>query len=190
MGCNDTTYRIRTHLGHLLAPGDMALGYDMVRYASSAGLEQNGWLQHQSKGRDRHSTLHVPDVILVKKDYEDNTKKRTNKNKNDKSSKRRHRKLKKQVVESVDDTTKEDDTKDDIDDVFSFPNSEETLGQLSVLNECPSEDEKEEEEEDDDDGEDADDGDDEDGYFGEGVETELEDDGDLEGLFSHLVAGS
>ena len=75
MGFNDKTFHIRTHLGHLLKPGDMALGYDMVRYASSGGIEANTWLQHLSKGRDRSSTVNVSDVILVKKCFEDDLKK-------------------------------------------------------------------------------------------------------------------
>ncbi len=29
-GRNDTTYQARTHLGHLLGPGDVAMGYVQV----------------------------------------------------------------------------------------------------------------------------------------------------------------
>lgn len=29
-GVNDTTYRVMTHLGHLLSPGDSVMGYDIV----------------------------------------------------------------------------------------------------------------------------------------------------------------
>ena len=56
MGVNDSTYLIRTHLGNILNAGDMALGYDL-----------------------RHTVINeeeipffdsMPDVILVKKQFE------------------------------------------------------------------------------------------------------------------------
>ena len=54
-GSNDTTYHVRTHLGHLLNPGDTALGYDLTR-ANFVEDELEAFLQ---KG----GTL--PDVVLV-----------------------------------------------------------------------------------------------------------------------------
>ena len=57
MGSNDTTYLIRSHLGAILKAGDQALGYDL-----------------------KHTIMHdedldlsvdsIPDVILVKKQFE------------------------------------------------------------------------------------------------------------------------
>ena len=73
LGSNDTIFHIRTHLGHLLSPGDIALGYDMVRYASSGAIEGNLWMKYRhykAKGRD----VHVPDIILVKKAQDDQVK--------------------------------------------------------------------------------------------------------------------
>ena len=55
LGSNDTMYHVRTHLGHLLNPGDTALGYDMTR-ANFVDDELENYVQ---KG---HS---LPDVVLV-----------------------------------------------------------------------------------------------------------------------------
>lgn len=180
LGCNDTTYRVRTHLGHLLRPGDMALGYDMVRYAASAGIEQNAWLQHQAKGRDRSSTIHVPDIILVQKDYGEKKKKSSAKVNNKKSERRRkHQSQKSKRAEEVGRNIEGADTEgnDSNVDVFSFPTGTESeFTQLSVLEECLSEEEEEYEDEH---------YEDNDEDFGEGME--VEDDRDLEGLFAHLV---
>lgn len=54
-GSNDTTYHVRTHLGHLLSPGDTALGYDLTR-ANFVEDELELFLQ---KGGS------LPDVVLV-----------------------------------------------------------------------------------------------------------------------------
>jgi len=54
-GRNDKTFLIRTHLGHLLHPGDAALGYDM----STANYTDPDMEAAVAKG------LSVPDVILV-----------------------------------------------------------------------------------------------------------------------------
>lgn len=55
LGSNDTTYHVRTHLGHLLHPGDTALGYDLTR-ANFVDDELEAYVQ---KGRL------LPDVVLV-----------------------------------------------------------------------------------------------------------------------------
>lgn len=55
LGSNDTTYHVRTHLGHLLNPGDTALGYDLTR-ANFVDDELENFLQ---KGNS------LPDVVLV-----------------------------------------------------------------------------------------------------------------------------
>ena len=183
LGCNDITYRVRTHLGHLLRPGDLALGYDMVRYAFSDRIEQNGWLQHQSKGRDRSSTINVPDIILVQKDYGEKKKIKKSGNKKDGRRKKNQKQKSNQVDEATEKTTEELHTEVNAASkgVFSFPNNTDTeFSQLSVLDECLSEDEEEAQEQElQEEGE----GDE---YFDEGME-EVEDYGDLEGLFAHLV---
>ncbi|KAG1362052.1 60S ribosomal export protein NMD3 [Cocos nucifera] len=58
-GKNDNIFTVRTHLGHLLSPGDYALGYDLYG-ANSNDLEI-----------DKHKGLVLPDAILIKKSYEE-----------------------------------------------------------------------------------------------------------------------
>jgi nonsense-mediated mRNA decay protein 3 len=66
LGANDRTCTVRTHLGHLLHPGDHALGYDVANAVlSSADLEA---------AVDRGYVL--PEVILVRKSYEEKRRRR------------------------------------------------------------------------------------------------------------------
>ncbi|RZC71192.1 hypothetical protein C5167_034647 [Papaver somniferum] len=58
-GKNDLIFNIRTHLGHLLNPGDYALGYDLYG-ANSNDIEI-----------DKYKGLVIPDAILIKKSYEE-----------------------------------------------------------------------------------------------------------------------
>jgi nonsense-mediated mRNA decay protein 3 len=58
-GKNDTIFTIRTHLGHLLNPGDCALGYDL--YGANLNDEE----------LDRYKDFDLPEAILVKKSYEE-----------------------------------------------------------------------------------------------------------------------
>ncbi|EPS64130.1 hypothetical protein M569_10648, partial [Genlisea aurea] len=58
-GKNDIMFNIRTHLGHLLNPGDYALGYDLH------GSNNNEADLNKYKG------LYLPEVILIKKSYEE-----------------------------------------------------------------------------------------------------------------------
>ncbi|XP_059433288.1 uncharacterized protein LOC132166485 isoform X2 [Corylus avellana] len=58
-GKNDTTFQIRTHLGHLLKAGDYALGYDLYEANS-----KNGEVE-------KHKGLVLPYAILIKKSYEE-----------------------------------------------------------------------------------------------------------------------
>ncbi|XP_054792355.1 uncharacterized protein LOC129298723 [Prosopis cineraria] len=58
-GKNDTLFSIRTHLGHLLNPGDHALGYDLYA-ANNNDIEL-----------DKYRGLVLPEAILVKKSYEE-----------------------------------------------------------------------------------------------------------------------
>nr|XP_043614993.1 60S ribosomal export protein NMD3-like [Erigeron canadensis]XP_043614994.1 60S ribosomal export protein NMD3-like [Erigeron canadensis] len=66
-GKNDTMFFIRTHLGHLLSPGDYALGYDM-HSANSNDVDL-----------DKYKGLVIPEVILVKKSYEENRQRKRGK---------------------------------------------------------------------------------------------------------------
>ncbi|WOL20617.1 60S ribosomal export protein NMD3 [Canna indica] len=59
-GNNDTMFTIRTHLGHILNPGDYALGYDL--YVAN----HNDFEIDQYRGR-----LVLPEVVLVKKSYQE-----------------------------------------------------------------------------------------------------------------------
>lgn len=58
-GKNDLIFSIRTHLGHLLSPGDYALGYDLYS-ANTNDMEL-----------EKHKSLILPEAILVKKSYEE-----------------------------------------------------------------------------------------------------------------------
>jgi nonsense-mediated mRNA decay protein 3 len=59
-GVNDETFTCVTHLGHLLAPGDVVLGYDLVSTVLSSEAE---W----SIENDVTSNFVMPDIVLVKK---------------------------------------------------------------------------------------------------------------------------
>ncbi|KAI3928865.1 hypothetical protein MKW92_047243 [Papaver armeniacum] len=58
-GKNDLIFNIRTHVGHLLNPGDYALGYDLYG-ANCNDIEI-----------DKYKGLIIPDAILIKKSYEE-----------------------------------------------------------------------------------------------------------------------
>ncbi|KAJ7969269.1 60S ribosomal export protein NMD3 [Quillaja saponaria] len=66
-GKNDTIFSIRTHLGHILSPGDYALGYDLY------GTNSNDIELEKYRG------LVLPDAILVKKSYEEKRQKKRGK---------------------------------------------------------------------------------------------------------------
>ncbi|OIT02564.1 hypothetical protein A4A49_11579 [Nicotiana attenuata] len=66
-GKNDTIFYVRTHLGHLLNPGDYALGYDL--YAANSNDNE----------LDKYKGFVLPDVILVKKSYEEKWQKKRGK---------------------------------------------------------------------------------------------------------------
>ncbi|GAB2235067.1 hypothetical protein Droror1_Dr00004347 [Drosera rotundifolia] len=66
-GRNDLIFNIRTHLGHLLNPGDYALGYDL--YAANLN----------NADLDKYKGLVLPDAILVKKSYEEKRQKKRGK---------------------------------------------------------------------------------------------------------------
>ncbi|CAH9113177.1 unnamed protein product [Cuscuta epithymum] len=59
-GKNDRYFTVRTHLGNLLSPEDYALGYDLY------GSNSNDMELDKYKSR-----MNIPDVILIKKSYEE-----------------------------------------------------------------------------------------------------------------------
>lgn len=61
-GSNDTVYFCRTHLGHVLHPGDTVLGYDLATATYS-----NGDMEQYAASKGGAS---LPDVVLVRKSYE------------------------------------------------------------------------------------------------------------------------
>eukprot|EP00742_Colponemidia_sp_Colp-10_P002276 GILJ01002430.1.p1 GENE.GILJ01002430.1~~GILJ01002430.1.p1 ORF type:complete len:528 (+),score=93.79 GILJ01002430.1:79-1662(+) len=67
-GRNDIVFRVRTHLGHLLKPGDSAMGYDMTTI---------NFLEDDDASIRR---LQVPEVILVKKHYPNRRKQNKKRN--------------------------------------------------------------------------------------------------------------
>lgn len=62
MGLNDNQTHTRTHLGHLLNPGDIVLGFDF----STANLNEPNFDKYEENHKDQ-----IPDVLLVKKYYAD-----------------------------------------------------------------------------------------------------------------------
>uniref|UniRef100_A0A2P2J1X0 Uncharacterized protein MANES_01G121600 n=1 Tax=Rhizophora mucronata TaxID=61149 RepID=A0A2P2J1X0_RHIMU len=58
-GKNNTIFFIRTHLGHLLKPGDHALGYDL--HATNTNDTE----------LDKYKSLVLPEAILIRKSYEE-----------------------------------------------------------------------------------------------------------------------
>ncbi|KAK6129370.1 hypothetical protein DH2020_036886 [Rehmannia glutinosa] len=66
-GKNDMIFNVRTHLGHLLNPGDYALGYDLYG-ANNNDIEL-----------DKYKGFVLPDVILIKKSYEEKRQKKRGK---------------------------------------------------------------------------------------------------------------
>ncbi|KAF2290505.1 hypothetical protein GH714_014162 [Hevea brasiliensis] len=66
-GKNDTIFFIKTHLGHILKPGDQALGYDLYG-ANSNDIEL-----------DKYKGLVLPEAILIKKSYEENRQRKLGK---------------------------------------------------------------------------------------------------------------
>ncbi|KAB2075606.1 hypothetical protein ES319_A07G233900v1 [Gossypium barbadense] len=60
-------FYVRTHLGHILKPGDHALGYDLY------GANNN------DNELDKYQNLVIPEVILLKKSYEEKRQKKRGK---------------------------------------------------------------------------------------------------------------
>lgn len=67
LGTNDTTYEIRTHLGHILQPGDTAMGYLL-------GNTQYNNDNFEAIQDSKQYSGTIPDVVLVKKAYPRRTK--------------------------------------------------------------------------------------------------------------------
>lgn len=58
LGINDNTVHTRTHLGHLLKPGDSVLAYNL----EDANINNENF--------EKLNKEHVPDVVIVKKHYD------------------------------------------------------------------------------------------------------------------------
>lgn len=56
-GTNDTTYYTRTHLGYLIKPGDIVVGYALA----TANANDSHF--------DKMNRNMIPDVVFVKKSY-------------------------------------------------------------------------------------------------------------------------
>lgn len=69
LGVNDQTYFTRTHMGHLLKPGDSAMGYML----NGSNFNNPEW-EAMEESNVYSSTL--PDVVLVKKHYPGSKKNR------------------------------------------------------------------------------------------------------------------
>ncbi|KAK9154442.1 hypothetical protein Sjap_001922 [Stephania japonica] len=67
-GKNDNIFTVRAHLGHLLSPGDRALGYDL--YGPNINDSE----------LEKHKGLSIPNAILVKKSYNEEQRRRRGKN--------------------------------------------------------------------------------------------------------------
>lgn len=59
LGINENTIHARTHLGHLLKPGDSVLGYNI----EDANINDDNF--------EKLKKEHIPDVVIVKKYYGD-----------------------------------------------------------------------------------------------------------------------
>lgn len=66
MGQNDATYSCVTHLGHLIQPGDIVLGYDLESTIASLSLSTSS-LGVVELDEMVHANVVLPDVVLVKK---------------------------------------------------------------------------------------------------------------------------
>lgn len=64
---NSAQIHTRTHLGYLLNPGDLALGFDL----STANLNEPNWERYEQVHQGK-----IPDVILVKKYFGDRAERR------------------------------------------------------------------------------------------------------------------
>lgn len=64
-GKNDIIFQTRTHLGHLLQAGDLALGYDCYSANTNADSEL-----------EKFKGFQLPDVVLIKKSYEEKRRRR------------------------------------------------------------------------------------------------------------------
>jgi nonsense-mediated mRNA decay protein 3 len=65
MGNNDVTYSCVTHLGHLIQPGDVVLGYDLVSTSSTLTTSSSAGIVDIEEVVN--SNVVLPDVVLVKK---------------------------------------------------------------------------------------------------------------------------
>eukprot|EP01135_Chromosphaera_perkinsii_P010457 Nk52_evm20s2133 gene=Nk52_evmTU20s2133 len=68
LGYNDQTFFCRTHLGHILNPGDAVMGFDL------------GFMNLNNDNFDKMNSDLIPDVVLIRKVYPDRRKKKKKRN--------------------------------------------------------------------------------------------------------------
>lgn len=105
LGLNDATIHTKTHLGHLLRPGDTVLGFDL----RDANVNNDDF--------DKLKAENIPDVVLVKKHF------------GDKDRRRRMRKWKlKHLVDGGDgDTDMENDYNEFLEDLEEDPDMRQNV---------------------------------------------------------------
>src|SRR6218665_830587 len=109
VGCSGTsTIHTRSHLGHLLNPGDTVLGF----HIDTANLNEENWEKYE----DQHGGK-LPDAILVKKYYGDRT------------SRNRKRQWKLKRMQMAKDEASSTVAGDDIDDFMEDLEEDPTLRQ-------------------------------------------------------------
>lgn len=123
-GNNDISFRVITHLGSCLQPGDLVLGYDL----------QHSVLSLKSSTLLDTMNFVYPDIVLVRKTYE--SSKRT------KSTVPKKKQLKKQIRKKIDNKGKEGkklesdyevDHLEDLNDDDNALNIEETTDEFDIL---------------------------------------------------------
>lgn len=123
-GNNDISFRVITHLGSSLQPGDLVLGYDL----------QHSVLSLKSSTLLDTMNFVYPDIVLVRKTYE--SSKRT------KSTVPKKKQLKKQIRKKIDNKGKEGkklesdyevDHLEDLNDDDNALNIEETTDEFDIL---------------------------------------------------------
>lgn len=74
-GVNDTRFVVRSHLGHVLKPGDRAMGYDLRHavtndeWCSMEALNVVSQGKQHARAPKTHKELQLPDIVLVRKHY-------------------------------------------------------------------------------------------------------------------------
>lgn len=72
LGTNDTTYRVMTHLGHILSAGDIVLGFDLSHSTLAAleGVGEGGELTVTDSDRHAHAII-SQEIVLIRKEVDE-----------------------------------------------------------------------------------------------------------------------